>query len=50
MSAKTSSGEDTILVDESNTPPGLLESWADYHDYMLELYFRREPSPTEEPS
>lgn len=32
-----------VLLHEDNTPPGLLESWADYHDYVLETYFGPEP-------
>lgn len=31
------------VIDEDNAPPGLLESWADYHDTMLELKFGPEP-------
>lgn len=39
---------DTILVTEDNAPPGLLESWADYTDYLLELEFTPPPSTTED--
>lgn len=35
------------VIDEDNAPPGLLESWADYHDTMLELKFGPEPLITE---
>lgn len=38
---------DTIVIDDSNAPPGLLESWADYSDYTLELQFGPEPPLTE---
>lgn len=38
---------DTVVLDEDNAPPGLLDSWADYHDYCLELEFGPEPPLTE---
>lgn len=37
------------VIDEDNAPPRLLESWADYHDYCLELEFGPEPPLTEIP-
>lgn len=36
-----------VVLDDRNAPPGLLESWADYHDTMLELEFGPEPPLTE---
>lgn len=40
--------EDTapVVLDEHNAPPGLLDSWADYHDTMLELEYGPEPPLT----
>lgn len=35
--------ESPVIIDDSNAPPGLLESWADYYDYTLELQFGPEP-------
>lgn len=40
--------DDPVVLDEHSAPPGLLESWADYHDTMLELRFGPEPPLTEE--
>lgn len=37
-----------VILDDRNAPPGLLESWADYHDYCLALEFGPEPPLTEE--
>lgn len=39
--------EDSIFIDEHNAPPGLLESWAEYHDYLLELEFGPQEPPQE---
>jgi hypothetical protein len=50
MTASLCRVEDTApaVLDDRNTPPGLLESWADYHDYCLALEFGPEPPLTEE--
>jgi hypothetical protein len=48
LSCVQGTAPDTILLHEDNTPPGLLESWADCHDYCLALEFGPEPPLTEE--
>ena len=49
MSISQTRVEDTapVVIDEHNAPPGLLESWADYHDYCLAIEFGPEPPLTE---